>query len=371
MPDTRRPIIAIDLLRFVCALLVIAYHFGSKFAEPDPRAAIALAGVPLAALRHPLADAGRIGVDLFFVISGMVIARSALDTRWTAFLRHRALRLVPGAWLCATTTFAVISMTGGGDAALAGDWWRSMCFWPIGAQIDGPYWTLGVEMSFYLAIATAAGGDVRRITRIGYAIGAASTLFWAACLAGALGETAMTSQTVILLLLPHGCLFALGMAIALPPGRGDAPVRAIAVTVLLAAVAVEASAHVGGWRATPAGALALSLLAAGIASLFAADRLQARLERWIAPATARAVGLMTYPLYLLHFEIGAVILGRLYRAGMPLALAVALDWAALIALAWTVSRHAEPALRRLLARAFSPARVPVRDRRPSASPPAG
>src|SRR5258706_15154943 len=42
------------------------------------------------------------GVEIFFVISGFVIANSASRSSPTEFLLGRALRLYPAVWVCAT-----------------------------------------------------------------------------------------------------------------------------------------------------------------------------------------------------------------------------------------------------------------------------
>ena len=37
---------------------------------------------------------------------------------------------------------------------VAARWLASMTFWPVATQIDGSYWSLGIEVAFYLLIAT-------------------------------------------------------------------------------------------------------------------------------------------------------------------------------------------------------------------------
>ncbi|MGD5438086.1 hypothetical protein QUS99_22630, partial [Xanthomonas citri pv. citri] len=50
---------------------------------------------------------GWVGVEIFFVISGFVIANSASQASPGEFLLGRALRLYPAVWVCATATFLV------------------------------------------------------------------------------------------------------------------------------------------------------------------------------------------------------------------------------------------------------------------------
>lgn len=359
-----RTILAIDLTRFACAALVMGYHYSAAFwSMPDGRVASALQGV--AATPVPLARAGLVGVELFFVISGMVIARSAVGASWQHFLGRRVLRLVPAAWICATLTALVLIAGGQADSALAADWFRSVRFWPIGGQIDGSYWTLGVECAFYLLIALAAAGDARRIALVGWGLGLASAAFWAVCLAlGHAAEPIITNQAAILLLLPHGCFFAAGIALAMR----EMPGRTALLLLGGATGMVEIAAHIGGGSVTAAMVAGEALFALGLVTLGCARRLQPWLARRIDPGLARAIGLMTYPLYLLHQVAGAVLIGMLARSGVPLVAAIALTIAVMLVSAWMVARHAEPAVRTALQRLVSPRRGRAPDSLRSAFP---
>lgn len=359
-----RTILAIDLTRFACAALVMGYHYSAAFwSVPDGRVATALHGV--AATPVPMARAGLVGVELFFVISGMVIARSAVGSSWQSFLGRRVLRLVPAAWICATLTALVLIAGGQGDAVLAADWFRSIRFWPIGAQIDGSYWTLGVECAFYLLVALAAVGDARRIALVGWGLALASAAFWIVCLLlGPAAEPIVTNQAAILLLLPHGCFFAAGIALAMRGLRG----RTALILLASATGVVEIAAHIGGGQVTPATIAGDAVFALGLMTLACADRLQPWLARRIDTSLARAIGLMTYPLYLLHQVAGAVLIGIFARSGAPLVVAIGLTVAIMLASAWMVARHGEPALRTALQRLISPRRDRVPDSLRSAFP---
>ena len=60
----------------------------------------------------------------------------------------------------------------------------------------------------------------------------------------------------------------------------------------------------------------------------------------------RMLGLMTYPLYLLHNVVGAALLGRLAARGVPQDLALVLVLLAALAASYVIAAHLEPPLQR-------------------------
>jgi len=367
-----RAIIAIDLLRFACALLVVGFHFGTAFAHsPSPSSAILLAGLPVGSA--PGTWFGWVGVELFFVISGFVIAFSAESGGPADFVGRRALRLLPAAWLCASASFVVLAFAAP-QPGLALAWLRSVAFWPTARWIDPSYWTLAIEAAFYLLIATGLRSADRAaaIERRGLLIGALSLMFW---LVATLSDVwpMMDYRPFQLLLLPQGCCFALGI-LAWGMARRGVTVERVGLTALfylttLIDITARSSVrgHPLGWRDPIPPMLVFT---AGLAIVFAATRLQPLARRWIDPRTAATFGLLTYPLYLLHQEIGAAIVGGAMRLGLSYWPAAALASTIVLAMAWIVAARLEPALRNLV-RSLSRFRGPASNTRPSASLPNG
>ena len=62
------------------------------------------------------------------------------------------MRLASAAWVCVTITLAALAAALRPDSALLTAWVRSFVFWPAGEQIDAAYWTLGIELAFYLRV---------------------------------------------------------------------------------------------------------------------------------------------------------------------------------------------------------------------------
>ena len=145
----------INLLRAFAALWVVVYHvieYSGWTSFPSEG--------PLVTFRI-----GWLGVDLFFVISGFVIAYSALCLYRTSpllfareYWRRRLSRILP---LYLVTLFAWVLLAGTfrlppGELArqLLTHLTFTHSFWPdTHGAIDGPNWSLAIEMQFYLAIA--------------------------------------------------------------------------------------------------------------------------------------------------------------------------------------------------------------------------
>ena len=373
------PVIAIDLLRFACAVLVVAFHVDVAYwLTPSQHGEAILPQHLLTAPGTIVTRVGWIGVELFFVISGLVIARSASNIGWQDFLRRRVLRLAPGVWVCATLTLAMLATTRAFGAELLPQWLRSMLFWPIGAAIDNSYWTLGVETFFYLIVAATIGamGSPQKIERLGWAIGLISgTTWWLAFVWSSAIAQLVANQTATLLQIPFGVFFAIGIMIAVTEGQRLGAARITFMAFLATAAMIAINFHADGRAAATGLATSASManivFLAGVVLLIAAPRLQAPLSRWIKPATARTIGLMTYPLYLIHQDAGAVVITRLLDDGVPFRMAQALTVVLMLALAFWVTRLPEPWVRARLARLLRPRRDRAPDTRPTAFPAGG
>lgn len=129
----------IDALRGIAALLVVVFHFSK--AKTDS-----------VFLRF-----GVTGVDLFFIISGFVILMTLEKTRhWKDFVISRLSRLYPTYWTCVTLT-AIIVIT----KFFMNVPYTKLAFLYVAnlsmfqqyfhaADLDAPYWTMLVEMIFYM-----------------------------------------------------------------------------------------------------------------------------------------------------------------------------------------------------------------------------
>lgn len=103
----RRRLNLLDGLRPVCALAVVVFHFCFQQGNPNQVPVQTSAFFPT----FYLARYGYLGVNVFFVISGFVIAFSAAGQRPAVFAWHRWLRVYPTFVVCLLLTSIVISVS--------------------------------------------------------------------------------------------------------------------------------------------------------------------------------------------------------------------------------------------------------------------
>ncbi len=197
----------VDLVRFFCAMIVVFFHLGfASWASPSFHVSYRIPSLAY------LAQPGWVGVDLFFVISGFVIASSAYSASGFSFLRGRILRLYPAVWLCASLTFLVRAHSGF-SSGLVHSYAYSMLLLPFGLKIDGQYWTLVTEMIFYgMVFLAVISGNMKRISLLADALAVASAAELAVIflypnaphLSALLGQQWDT-------IIRYGCDFAIGI----------------------------------------------------------------------------------------------------------------------------------------------------------------
>lgn len=146
--NTNKRLKELDALRGIAALLVVFFHFTMD--RPGYNTFFKL---------------GTTGVDLFFIISGFVILMSLQNiSKGVDFVINRASRLYPTYWASVTFTFILlISYSIYKDVGDLGSkaiqylgnltMFQFYLNFPHGiADLDGPYWTLIIEMLFYISI---------------------------------------------------------------------------------------------------------------------------------------------------------------------------------------------------------------------------
>lgn len=332
---------ALDALRFLAALGVLAYHFtarqtdawGRDLAEVAP----AVAG---------WATYTSLGPELFFVISGFVILMTAWGRSVPDIVGSRVARLYPAYWTGVLLTGALLLLVWPGKEITGGQVLVNLTLLQslvdVG-HVDGVYWTLWVELRFYVLIALLAAVGITRRRVLWFAA------LWPA--AAMVARTLGWSDAVTWLVAPYAPLFAAGMALYVIHRTGHAVVPWLLVAantaVATAALVPARMRSLGANSVVEPSALLLAVALPACVGLVALVSLTP-LARW-RWAGLTAAGALTYPLYLTHEYWGLWVIHLLHdRLPVWAVLAAATGFS--LVLAWLVHRFVEkpfgPRLRR-------------------------
>lgn len=143
-----RRITELDALRGIAALAVVLYHYTTRYSElfPDSHHSSVSFGL------------GNFGVNLFFIVSGFVIFMSIHKiSSAKEFVIKRAIRLYPAYIFAVIFTFACVTLYGleGRQVSILEailNLTMLQGFIPGVEHVDGVYWTLVVELTFYALI---------------------------------------------------------------------------------------------------------------------------------------------------------------------------------------------------------------------------
>lgn len=294
---------SLDLLRLFAALAVVGFHF--VFRGPDGAVKV-WRPVEFA---PDIAIYGYLGVNLFFIVSGFVIAWSAEGRNWSDFAIARAARLYPAFVVCMTATFAVLLLAGDLRFPVTGGQYGAnlLIFSPAFAQpfMDGVYWSIVLELIFYGWVALALMLGIFDRWRLELVAG-----WLALCV---INQFWLENEFLGLVgITEFGALFCAGMLLQHIQHNG----RSLEALGLLAAAFLISTAclvdmHI--WMtarygvAIPLPGLALANVAIYLL-VFAALRWRTAIQ---STTLVVALGGMTYPLYLIHQNIGYILIEKL------------------------------------------------------------
>jgi peptidoglycan/LPS O-acetylase OafA/YrhL len=339
LPRSRR-LVEVDALRGLAALAVVLFHFTTRFTElfhPD--------SVPVVNVSY-----GHYGVNLFFIISGFVIFMTLEKTaRSMDFVVSRFSRLFPAYWVAIAVTFTITHWLGLPGKLVDG--WVAMgnlvmlhALFKI-PHVDGVYWTLEVELLFY-------GGMfllyrlhlLSRIHHVLLGLVVVRIIYFVLEHRFAISLPWMIYR---LLILQYIAWFALGISIYQVTSRQDLASRrqaAFTAGCAVLSLSLTESITVG----------LLSMVFALVVWLAAAGRL-----RLLRHGPFVWLGSISYPLYLLHENIGWSIQLRLGGWGLTTTSTALVALVAVLVLAAAVTRWVEqPAMRWIRARYRSGRPVP-------------
>jgi len=325
-----RHVEGLDIIRFAAALMVVFYHFAYWYWH-DCKCVDAKFPSLI-----PYSWWGWVGVPVFFVISGFVIALSAEGRTASDFFRGRLLRLAPALWFFATLSFLVLLITKEDSLPRAGLLFaKSVVLWPVGPWVDGVYWSLTVEVLFYAIIfvllASRRFDQLWVFAKVWFIL---TTFFAAICLIDLYWNSAGNFAAALhrvrdsyasrYLLLTTGPYFVVGLTTYFIYRHGVSLARlavlsvsflAAEVSIYFHALPMEPTEHFGVSPFVPGLIFSVAMLLIAV-SLIMEQKSFSCAGASFSPIV-RVLGLASYSLYLVHFITGRWIFTLLLAQGFP------------------------------------------------------
>ena len=341
----------LDGLRGVAILMVLLYHAYVRWSEIIPF------GDRFSG--NPLFANGWLGVNLFFMISGYVIYMTLDKPQSPAsFFVRRWLRLFPAMLVCSIIIYSTAAFFFERPAGIPAIrdllpgltfidpiWWQKLIGPPQG-QLEGAFWSLYVEVKFYL------------LAGLFYFFLGEKKMVWMLCilslsyvalpfLSAFFPDAAWSvpRQIVFVLSARYFGWFAAGTLFYLYV-RDQRPYMLILAVVMGLISAL--SLPLAGWE------MQASVAGIAVVLLFTASILSQRMQSWLANRFLLFLGFASYPLYLLHENMMVSLIAKTGNLApwMPALLIPVLPMSIVITLGWLVARYAEPWTRKSILNSY-------------------
>ncbi|MEN9558966.1 MAG: hypothetical protein RLZZ502_177 [Pseudomonadota bacterium] len=323
----------LDSLRGLAALVVVAFHYTTRFqtayGHPSP---------PILSMPY-----GYYGVQLFFAISGFVILMTLNRVKTGRdFLISRFTRLFPAFWVAVLMTYTVVGIFGLPEREVGvKDLWVNFTMLSgfLGMRmVDMVYWTLELELFFYLWMFLAY--RLKLLPHIMWVMAVWLLIALAYVLSPRWFGIDLPYRLGLLLIAAHAPFFVLGvMAYQIWQRRHTAATtpqeQHLRANIRLSELGLFALGGLITFMQKPANAV-VYLLVALLMLMFVYDCL-----RFLQTPLLRYFGAISYTLYLLHENIGWVVMRGVYAQGGGTLLAISMAFAVSVVLATLLTRLVE------------------------------
>ncbi|WP_411843829.1 acyltransferase family protein [Salinicoccus sp. HZC-1] len=316
----RKRFTEIDALRGLAALAVVLFHYTTRYEE---RFGGESGGY------SEIFSFGEFGVQLFFIISGFVIYMSILKVKSVSdFAIKRSFRLYPAYIFAVVLTFTVVTLAS--IEQLKIDLLPALVNLTMfqdffGApRVDGVYWTLRVEMTFYILMAILLFFKVeKKVMPIVLTWISASVIIQ---LIHRSMDTDLTALIREFSIASFSHMFIIGIMFYCIWQHGDQlkyyAVIALCVIYDLAFMSIENALFTAAFVAA--------------FYLIINNKMQ-----FLSSPVLVFFGTISYPLYLIHQNIGYVILNKMHEMGYTHPIFTAMLVGATILAAYIIFRYVE------------------------------
>jgi peptidoglycan/LPS O-acetylase OafA/YrhL len=320
----------VDSLRGIAAFMVMLFHYTTRYDQLFLHTTPPFLSFPW----------GYLGVNLFFMISGFVIFMTLDRTKHPFdFVISRFSRLYPVYWCAVITTFfLVIALQLPGkkvDVSTAAA--NFLMFHGLFGvkHVDNVYWTLEIELIFYLIMLTLwCAGLLRRPLFIAYVWLGFRGVYLLAEYGAGIDLPYVFTRFLVLKYIPY---FLIGISLYLSTSGREQSTTLNFGLAFLSLVAIGAGEGVGQ-----------AVVSFFLALLFwTALRLKPQLLRsW----GLIQLGILSYPLYLIHENIGWGVIFNLEKIGINSNLAIVIAVVLSVFLAFSLNKAVEiPATKKIRA----------------------
>ncbi|MCB1386392.1 MAG: acyltransferase [Nitratireductor sp.] len=331
---------SLDLIRFLAAAWVMLSHY----AYIGPMRGL----VPYGAAGGLIGYTGYLSfaaVSIFFTLSGFVMLLTSESAAVPDYIAARFIRLAPGFLLCMTATALFLNWLHAPAAPDLATWFANLVLVPqiFGYPfVDGVYWSLVYEAVFYgwIALLLLAGLAHRHTLPVVFAwlvVSIANSLLL------------HVGAAKYLLITSYSGTFAAGMVMWHAYRNGLRLVHLLLLAMAVYALSlgfVEFSIlKYPGGETEPAGLATRLISSAGVVAVVAAG-IAFPMHRF-SRRLAIGLGGISYPLYLLHQEIGFAAISDLARS-LSIAQALFIVTGAVLAVSALVFYVWEKPVQRLL-----------------------
>ncbi len=275
----------LDCVRGIAALGIMLYHYTCRY-------------------RHLFGDSiiprwmdfpiGRYGVEVFFILSGFSIIFTIEKQNLSVhkFISKRILRLYPTYWLCTTITFILVTAIGlPGREVTFGEFLINLTMLQFGLNIkavDGATWTLFMILMFYFIIACIL--FIKKMHKV-------KLICWCGFILIVINFVIPTTLLKLLTIGNHGVFFIAGISfyqIYKSPHLNNSYHLLNICCFIMACVLFH--------ELLPIVTLILIFIAF---YLFTFGKL-----KWVISKPLIFLGNISYPLYLLHQNIGYILIKK-------------------------------------------------------------